>query len=94
VLSNALKTQSRVNPDEIFGLVAPINIEGNCIDYTNVEEIFPQRPYRARSSSGDWTDQDRLTEKEVVAYNERMGYHPLTLDKDRSSGMMASRDRR
>ena len=62
----ALRSQSRMNPDDIFGPVRPLHME----------EIFTTRQsrFRARTSSANWAGTDGLTPAEEVAYAKRMGY--------------------
>jgi hypothetical protein len=52
--------QERINPGTIFGPPAPLNME----------EVFPKNKdrwhkFRARTSSANWSGQDRLTEDEI-----------------------------
>lgn len=71
-LRQQLFMQERVDPFEVFGPPAPINME----------EIFAQprkgqgvSRFRARTSSANWSGQDRLTEEECLRDNlarERM----------------------
>lgn len=65
-LKEALKNQSTINPDDIFGAVRPLKME----------EIFKTRTsrFRARTSSANWTGADRLTMAEQVDYANRMGF--------------------
>jgi Inner centromere protein, ARK binding region len=66
VLGRALQSQSRLNPDDIFGPVRPLRME----------EIFKTRPsrFRARTSSANWAGADELTSDEQQEYAKRMGY--------------------
>lgn len=65
-LKEALKQQSTINPDDIFGAVRPLRME----------EIFKTRTsrFRARTSSANWTGSDRLTVQEEKEYAARMGF--------------------
>ncbi|BFZ63335.1 hypothetical protein YB2330_004457 [Saitoella coloradoensis] len=68
-LRQLLRRQQRVNPDDIFGPIRPLQME----------EIFrgkggqPAR-FRPRSSSANWSGQDKLTREEVEDYDKTMGY--------------------
>ena len=73
VQSPALREQLRaqedgVDPEAVFGPIAPLNME----------EIFDKsrhHRFRSRTSSANWTGQDRLTEEEVrvdMAARERL----------------------
>ena len=66
VLGLALQSQSRLNPDDIFGPVKPLRME----------EIFTTRHsrFRARTSSANWAGTDELTTDEQREYARRMGY--------------------
>ncbi|KAF8587277.1 hypothetical protein K439DRAFT_1659112 [Ramaria rubella] len=66
VLGIALQSQSRLNPDDIFGPVRPLRME----------EIFTTRHsrFRARTSSANWAGTDELTAAEQHNYARRMGY--------------------
>lgn len=65
-LKEALKIQSTINPDDIFGAVRPLKMD----------EIFKTRTsrFRARTSSANWTGTDRLTVAEEKEYAARMGF--------------------
>ncbi|RXW15515.1 hypothetical protein EST38_g10351 [Candolleomyces aberdarensis] len=65
-LKEALRQQSTINPDDIFGAVRPLRME----------EIFKTRTsrFRARTSSANWTGTDRLTVQEEKEYAVRMGF--------------------
>lgn len=66
ILGVALQSQSRLNPDDIFGPVKPLRME----------EIFKTRHsrFRARTSSANWAGTDELTTDERREYAKRMGY--------------------
>ena len=65
-VTNALQTLSRVNPDNIFGAVQPLQIE----------DMFRTRTsrFRARTSSANWNGTDGLTREEEEDYVRRMGF--------------------
>jgi hypothetical protein len=65
-LLEALRHQSKINPDDIFGTVRPLKME----------EIFKSRTsrFRARTSSANWTGTDGLTLEEEREYAKRMGF--------------------
>ena len=65
-VTNALQTLSRVNPDNIFGAVQPLQIE----------DMFRTRTsrFRARTSSANWSGTDGLTKEEEEDYVRRMGF--------------------
>ncbi|ODV97179.1 hypothetical protein PACTADRAFT_32663 [Pachysolen tannophilus NRRL Y-2460] len=66
-LKQALLNQQNINPDSIFGPVAPLNME----------EIFKNSrlsKFRARSSSAQWGVQDMLNQQEIEDYSKKMGW--------------------
>jgi Inner centromere protein, ARK binding region len=65
-LRAALESQSRVNPDDIFGPVRPLRME----------DIFRTRTsrFRARTSSANWSGPDGLKQEEEWEYARRMGF--------------------
>jgi hypothetical protein len=65
-LRQQLHLQSTVNPDDIFGPIKPLKME----------EVFRTRQsrFRARTSSANWTGNDRLTVEEEKEYVKRMGF--------------------
>jgi hypothetical protein len=65
-LRQQLHIQSTVNPDDIFGPIRPLKME----------EVFRTRQsrFRARTSSANWTGNDRLTVEEEKDYARRMGF--------------------
>ena len=65
-LRAALESQSRVNPDDIFGPVRPLRME----------DIFRTRTsrFRARTSSANWSGPDGLKQEEEREYVRRMGF--------------------
>jgi hypothetical protein len=62
-LDERLREQERLNPDVLFGPIAPLVME----------EIFKDKNrhhrFRSRTSSANWFGQDKLTEEEVRADN-------------------------
>ena len=66
-LRAALESQSRVNPDDIFGPVRPLRME----------DIFRTRTsrFRARTSSANWSGPAGLKQEEEREYARRMGFH-------------------
>ncbi|KAG0334464.1 hypothetical protein BG004_000395 [Podila humilis] len=64
-LEKALQEQNNLNPEEIFGPLPALDIA----------EIFPgnETTARSRNSSAHWAA-DRLTQLEVVKYNQDMGW--------------------
>ncbi|KAK9494644.1 hypothetical protein V1508DRAFT_412253 [Lipomyces doorenjongii] len=68
-LQEALRQQQRVDPDTVFGPVPPLLME----------EVFRTRAggtarFRPRSSSANWSNNDRVTSQEIDAYAAAMGY--------------------
>ena len=65
-LMEALRVQSTINPDDIFGAVKPLRME----------EIFKSRTsrFRARTSSANWAGTDGVTLAEEREYARRMGF--------------------
>lgn len=65
-LRQQLESQSRMNPDDIFGRIGPLRME----------EIFRTRQsrFRARTSSANWAGADQLTAEEEREYARRMGF--------------------
>lgn len=65
-LRAALESQSKVNPDDIFGPVRPLRME----------DIFRTRTsrFRARTSSANWSGPDGLKQEEEREYARRMGF--------------------
>ncbi|KAK9370084.1 hypothetical protein V1509DRAFT_618484 [Lipomyces kononenkoae] len=69
-LQEALRQQQRVDPDTVFGPVPPLSME----------EVFRTRAggtarFRPRSSSANWSNNDRLTPQEIESYATAMGYN-------------------
>ncbi|KAK9477627.1 hypothetical protein V1514DRAFT_333423 [Lipomyces japonicus] len=68
-LREALRSQQSIDPDTVFGPIAPLQME----------EVFkrngiPNGRFRPRSSSANWSNNDRLTPQEIAAYASDMGY--------------------
>lgn len=65
-LQAALRQQSTVDPDDIFGAIKPLKME----------ELFKNRTsrFRARTSSANWAGTDEVTAAEEREYARRMGY--------------------
>ena len=65
-IAAALREQSQINPDDIFGRIGPLRME----------EIFRTRQsrFRARTSSANWAGTDELTAAEEREYARRMGF--------------------
>ena len=65
-IAEALRQQSAINPDDIFGRIGPLRME----------EIFRTRQsrFRARTSSANWAGTDELTAAEEREYARRMGF--------------------
>ncbi|EPY53778.1 hypothetical protein SPOG_02988 [Schizosaccharomyces cryophilus OY26] len=68
-LQEQLKRQQKWDPDKIFGSIKPLHMD----------ELFKSKDrsklrFRPRSSSADWSSQDRLTQAEIDNYKRNMGY--------------------
>ncbi|ANB12806.1 Sli15p [Sugiyamaella lignohabitans] len=66
-LRSMLIRQQKIDPDQVFGPIAPLHMD----------EIFKQSRvsrFRPRSSSANWSGQDRLTQQEIERYAQEMGY--------------------
>jgi Inner centromere protein, ARK binding region len=63
-LRNLLEQQQSIDPETVFGPIAPLHME----------EIFKNKDrhhrFRARTSSANWTGQDRLTAEDILKDNE------------------------
>lgn len=69
VLVAQLKRQQAINPDDVFGEIKP----------PAIDDIFRnnrrgQSTFRPRSSSANWSGQDKLTRDEIEEYARTMGY--------------------
>nr|CAG8569195.1 7297_t:CDS:2 [Entrophospora candida]CAG8578961.1 11418_t:CDS:2 [Entrophospora candida] len=65
-LKASLNKQATIDPETIFGKVQPLDMPA----------IFKEREYkfRQRTSSGNWSGGDALTENEELEYKKLMGY--------------------
>lgn len=66
-LRSILLQQQKIDPDNVFGPVAPLRME----------EVFKTASgsrFRPRSSSANWSNQDMLTKGEAETYAKQMGY--------------------
>lgn len=82
-LKQALRHQTRIDPDTIFGHIQPLKLEGmnsiTCPLQNSINamvDIFKGsslKRFRVRGSSANWS-QDRLTEREISVYQKKMGY--------------------
>lgn len=66
-LKKLLLKQQNVNPDVVFGAIAPLDMD----------QIFSKSraaKFRARSSSAHWGAQDMLSHKEADEYTKKMGW--------------------
>ena len=58
-LASLLANQQLVDPEQVFGPIAPLHME----------EIFKNKDrhhrFRSRTSSANWSGQDRLTQEEI-----------------------------
>jgi hypothetical protein len=66
-----LKRQQHINPDEVFGEIRP----------PAIDDIFRHNgnrrghsTFRPRTSSANWSGQDKLTREEIDEYARTMGY--------------------
>ncbi|RUS22506.1 hypothetical protein BC937DRAFT_88719 [Endogone sp. FLAS-F59071] len=74
-LRSALLKQSSMNPENIFGQIQPLRMEGQKCDMLDLD-IFKVKPrkFRSRSSSANWSGADKLTQQEEMDYHATMGY--------------------
>ncbi|CAN6669778.1 hypothetical protein TRVA0_042S00386 [Trichomonascus vanleenenianus] len=66
-LRDVLLKQQKVDPDSVFGPIAPLQME----------EVFKSSRlsrFRPRSSSANWSGQDKLSQQEIDRYASEMGY--------------------
>lgn len=68
-LRKLLRRQQKIDPDDVFGPIQPLQME----------EIFKGKEralarFRPRSSSANWSGNDKLSAEEVVDYARAMGY--------------------
>jgi hypothetical protein len=70
ILFAQLKRQQMVNPDDVFGEIKPPAID----DIFRNNNRRGHSTFRPRSSSANWSGQDKLTKEEVEEYSRVMGY--------------------
>lgn len=66
-LRSMLLRQQQVDPDSVFGPIAPLQMD----------EVFKSSRisrFRPRSSSANWSGQDKLSQQEIERYAKEMGY--------------------
>ena len=90
-LKAALAAQSRIDPDDIFGTIQPLQMEGQPassaltyqVDICCLIDMFRGRTsrFRARTSSAYWSGADALTRAEEMAYAKRMNYQGAVVDE-------------
>ncbi|KAL2315930.1 Inner centromere protein-related protein pic1 [Schizosaccharomyces pombe] len=68
-LREQLKRQQKWDPDKIFGMIKPLQMD----EYFRSKDRSKIR-FRPRSSSADWSSQDRLTQAEIDNYKKNMGF--------------------
>ncbi|KAG5519847.1 hypothetical protein PMAC_000122 [Pneumocystis sp. 'macacae'] len=68
-LAQILRMQAKIDPDQIFGPMKPLQMDEIFRGKERVHSRF-----RSRSSSANWSGQDRLTEQEIENYAKAMGY--------------------
>ena len=73
VLVAQLKRQQMINPDDVFGEIKPPAID----DIFRDNKRRGHSTFRPRSSSANWSGQDKLTKEEVEEYARVMGYSKL-----------------
>lgn len=66
-LRSMLIQQQQVDPDSVFGPIAPLKME-------EVFKTARMSKFRARSSSANWNGPDKLSQQEVESYARDMGY--------------------
>lgn len=70
VLIAQLKRQQLINPDDVFGEIKPPAID----DIFRDARKRGHSNFRPRSSSANWSGQDKLTREEIEEYAKTMGY--------------------
>jgi hypothetical protein len=70
VLIAQLKRQQLINPDDVFGEIKPPAID----DIFRDSKKRGHSTFRPRSSSANWSGQDKLTREEIEEYAKNMGY--------------------
>jgi Inner centromere protein, ARK binding region len=73
VLIAQLKRQQMINPDDVFGEIKPPAID----DIFRNNNRRGHSTFRPRSSSANWSGQDKLTREEIEEYARKMGYSQL-----------------
>lgn len=83
-LASALYRQQYVNPDDIFGPIPPLSMNGSSSFVPrsstpltlDTAEIFRTNSSRItkRTSSACWEGTDALTEADLARYNRQMGF--------------------
>lgn len=68
-LRSMLLRQQQVDPDSVFGPIAPLQMEE--VFKSNTSRLSRFRP---RSSSANWSGQDKLSQAEIERYAREMGY--------------------
>ena len=70
ILIAQLKRQQMINPDDVFGEIKPPAID----DIFRNNNRRGHSTFRPRSSSANWSGQDKLTREEIEEYARMMGY--------------------
>ena len=70
VLVAQLKRQQAINPDDVFGEIKPPTID----DIFKDNRRRGHSTFRPRSSSANWSGQDKLTREEIEEYAKSMGF--------------------
>jgi hypothetical protein len=70
ILIAQLKRQQMINPDDVFGEIKPPAID----DIFRNNNRRGHSTFRPRSSSANWSGQDKLTKEEIEEYAKTMGY--------------------
>ena len=70
ILVAQLKRQQMINPDDVFGEIKPPAID----DIFRNNNRRGHSTFRPRSSSANWSGQDKLTREEIEEYARMMGY--------------------
>lgn len=68
-LKMLLMQQQQIDPNRIFGPIAPLKLE-SVFKPGDGARLSKLRP---RSSSGNWSNQDKLTQQEIEQYRREMG---------------------
>ena len=70
ILIAQLKRQQMINPDDVFGEIKPPAID----DIFRNNNRRGHSTFRPRTSSANWSGQDKLTREEIEEYARTMGY--------------------